>query len=317
MSQHSKITVVMAVYNAEAHLEAAVASVLSQTWRNIEIIVVDDGSTDGSWQIARRFTSAAVTVIRQPNAGGAAARNHGLRLATGDYIQFLDADDLLAPDKIERQVELLAGRPTGHVASAAWAHFVDDPREAVFAPEAFGSSVDPVSWLLAAWLGAGMMQTACWLVPHRVARQAGPWNERLSLHDDGEYFCRVLLAADGVLSCPEARVYYRRPRPSSLSRRRGRAAVTSALEVCESYEQHLLPRENTPRVRHALARNYASFLYEFHPQYPDLLHRARERVRALSCDQPPTCGGKRFQLLARLIGFDRALAIRAFLAPPW
>ena len=157
------------------------------------------------------------------------------------------------------------------------------------------------------------MQTTCWLVPRALAENAGPWDESLSLHDDGEYFCRALLASNGIRYCDEAKVYYRTGLEGSLSRRRSREAIESALAVCESYERHTLCREDSPCVRHALARNYARFIDEVHPQHPDLLDRARKRIRDLGFRRPPSCGGMRFRALAALVGFEQALAIRACL----
>jgi glycosyltransferase involved in cell wall biosynthesis len=84
---------------------------LAQTWQNTETIFVDDGSTDDSLAVARSFEKKGVEVIAQANQGAAAARNRALQEATGDYLQYLDADDRLSPDKVERQVQHLQKLP--------------------------------------------------------------------------------------------------------------------------------------------------------------------------------------------------------------
>ena len=151
-----------------------------------------------------------------------------------------------------------------------------------------------------------------WLVPRIVADRAGKWDERISLHDDGEYFCRVILNSAGIRFCPEARVYYRQV-PGSLSRCRSRTAAESYLAVCDSYRAVMGEIQDSGRSRAALAINYSRFLYETHPKYPDLLDRALDCLRELGFDEPPVVGGKRFKWMACRIGMKRALRARAWL----
>ena len=100
------VSILIPCYNAEKWLHEAIESALSQTWKDKEIIVVDDGSTDNSLKIARQYESNLVKVISQENKGAPAARKIALKYARGDYIQWLDADDMLAHDKIEKQMEM-------------------------------------------------------------------------------------------------------------------------------------------------------------------------------------------------------------------
>jgi glycosyltransferase involved in cell wall biosynthesis len=103
------ISVIIPVYNGERYLAEAIESVLAQTYRPIEVIVVDDGSTDGSARVAQQW--AEVRYHSQPHSGAAAARNYGVQLAQGDLFAFLDADDLWVQDKLERQVVTLREHP--------------------------------------------------------------------------------------------------------------------------------------------------------------------------------------------------------------
>jgi glycosyltransferase involved in cell wall biosynthesis len=105
----SRVSVVIPAFNAEAYLAEAVASILEQTAPATEIIVIDDGSTDGTGNVARSF--AAVTYVHQANAGVAAALNHGARIASGDCIAFLSADDIWYPDKLALQRRALQAAP--------------------------------------------------------------------------------------------------------------------------------------------------------------------------------------------------------------
>ena len=101
------VSILIPAYNAEEWIADTIQSAIAQTWPRKEIIVVDDGSRDRTAEVARRFASKEVAVVSTENQGAAAARNHALQLSQGDYIQWLDADDLLAPDKIERQLAAL------------------------------------------------------------------------------------------------------------------------------------------------------------------------------------------------------------------
>jgi len=101
------VSILIPAYNAEQWAAETLTSALAQTWRPLEIIVVNDGSTDGTMNVLRCFEAAGVRVICQRNQGAAAARNRAFAESRGDYVQWLDADDLLAPEKIARQMAVL------------------------------------------------------------------------------------------------------------------------------------------------------------------------------------------------------------------
>jgi glycosyltransferase involved in cell wall biosynthesis len=105
------VSVVMSVYNARAHVREAVESILRQTYDDFELVVIDDGSTDGSGELVSKFTDERIRLVRQSNCGLAAALNHGIMLARGRYIARMDADDVSDLDRLLRQVDLLNVRP--------------------------------------------------------------------------------------------------------------------------------------------------------------------------------------------------------------
>src|SRR5438128_899411 len=104
MERNPLVSILIPCYNAERWIGEAISSALAQTWSEKEIIVVDDGSTDGSLQQIRKF-DGLVRWETGPNRGGNAARNRLLELAKGEWLQYLDADDYLLPDKIAKQME--------------------------------------------------------------------------------------------------------------------------------------------------------------------------------------------------------------------
>ena len=125
------VSILIPAYNAAEYIAATLESAVAQTWPHREIIVVNDGSRDRTLEIARSFEPRGVTVVTQSNQGAAAARNAALKASRGDYIQWLDADDLLAPEKIARQIAALGtGRrsPRPVVGRVGAVHVPSGPR---------------------------------------------------------------------------------------------------------------------------------------------------------------------------------------------
>ncbi|MEQ9370299.1 MAG: glycosyltransferase family 2 protein [Coleofasciculus chthonoplastes F3-SA18-01] len=294
------VSILIPCYNAEAWLTQTLESALAQTWSPTEIILVDDGSKDRSLEIAKQFEPHGVKVIIQPNKGASAARNRAFQESQGKFIQYLDADDLLAPDKIERQIQLLENGNSDFVIAGEWARFYNSPTDATFIPEPVWSNLPPVDWLVCSWEGGGMMHPAAWLVPRRIAERAGFWHETPSPNDDGEYFCRAVLASRGVKFCPGAKSYYRSGIPGSLSGTTSRKALESAIESLELSTNHLLVKENSPRTRHACATAFQRFIYSTYPDAPDLVRMAEAKVQSLGGSDLKPSGGQCFQFLTHL-----------------
>src|SRR3989338_7627565 len=110
LNLNSKVSVIIPTYNSAKYLKEAITSVICQTYSNIEIIVIDDGSTDNMKEVVASFGDR-IHYRYQENCGAAAARNHGLKLTQGNYIAFLDADDVWKPEKIQKHVNYLYSHP--------------------------------------------------------------------------------------------------------------------------------------------------------------------------------------------------------------
>lgn len=300
------VSVLVPAYNAEAYVGAAIESVLGQTYRHVEVVVVNDGSTDGTRDVLRRYERAGVRVIDQPNAGQCAAANRAYAASRGALVKFFDADDVLGADHLERQVHVLDGRP-GHVAMAEWARFYEAPEDAVFRPLPAYRDASAAEWLTSEWMHARpMMQCALWLVPRTVLERSGLWDVRLSLINDFEFFTRVMLHGAGVVHAPGARLHYRSGVSGSLSGLRSRGAVESALLSLTLGTGHLLAVDDGPRARAACANLFQDFAYTYYPEHPDLRDRALRRVRELGGSALAPDGPPGFRALRRLIGWRLA-----------
>lgn len=120
MGEKTRVSVIIPVFNCEKYLEEAIQSVLDQTLKPYEIIVVDDGSTDSSCEIARSFKPEIIVICKE-NGGTASAINRGVKEASGDYLAFLDADDIWLPEKLYLQMEVFTQDPSTH---AVYCHAV-------------------------------------------------------------------------------------------------------------------------------------------------------------------------------------------------
>lgn len=320
MEEAPKVSVIIPCHNSALFIRETIESLLLQSWSNLEVIVVDDHSTDSSLNIVNSINDQRILVLESPRYGAAAARNVGLEQSSGFYIQYLDSDDLLSPEKIESQLlELIDAEAQGDsmaVASCPWIRFRDTPVATDVLPEPVWRDYDdPKLWLRDAWEGGGMMQTACWLLPVAVTNAAGRWNEGLSLHDDGEYFSRVLLSASSIRFCSNAIVWYRSGVESSLSRQADRSAAESAFQVCRLYEEHARHANELDLYRRGLTQNYLTFIYQFYPEQTDLVARARSRQMHLGATWPPLrVGGPTLSMLSLVIGPWQAIRVRSLFA---
>jgi glycosyltransferase involved in cell wall biosynthesis len=267
------VSILIPAYNAEEWIADSIRSAKAQTWQHKEIIVIDDGSRDQTATVAKRFASKELAVVSIENQGAAAARNHALRLSQGDYIQWLDADDLLSPNKIECQLAALQEVDRKRMlVSSSWAYFSYRTRRARFVATSLWQDLSPVEWLLRKMSENLHMQTATWLTSRELAETAGPWDTRLLSDDDGEYFCRVLLESNGTRFVPEAQVFYRVTSSNRLSRigtsDKKKDAMLLSMKL---HIQYLRSLQESERVRKACLTYMQNWLDNFYPERPDIV----------------------------------------------
>lgn len=308
------VSIIIPCYNAACWLGETLDSAFAQTWSNKEIILVDDGSTDDSLTVARRYEARGLRLLTQPNRGAAAARNSGLAAARGDFIQFLDADDLLAPDKIAAQLARAVREPVGTVFTAHWGRFIADPAQAHFhdANPLF-ADLSPRNYLMRYSSHDCMMHPGAWLLPRAIVESAGPWDERLSLNDDGEFFARIVTASARVAYCPDAVSLYRSALPSSLSAQRRREHLESAHLALQLIVDEITLLENSDEMRHAAANLAQRFAFDYYPAAPDLVRGAENLARSLGGATVVALGGPTFRALRRVVGWKLARRLQVLL----
>jgi glycosyltransferase involved in cell wall biosynthesis len=297
------VSILIPAFNAERWLGAAIQSCLTQTWPRLEIIVVDDGSRDRTLEVARSFERGMLKVVTQPNAGAPAARNAAFELAQGAFIQWLDADDLLAPWKIEAQMRAAHDVSDRRVLlSCPFGTFYHRPDKARFVRTSLWRDLTPVEYFLIRFNENVHFQTDAWLVSRELTDAAGPWTEMASPDDDGEYFCRVVARSRGVKFVREARSYYRTGVIGSLHAHRSDTALNALFLSKVKCIQHLLSLEDSPRTRQASVRLLQDWVPYFHPEYPDIVARAQQFATELGGELALPRLKLKYRVLEWLIG---------------
>jgi glycosyltransferase involved in cell wall biosynthesis len=306
-----KVSVLIPCYNAEKYVGETLESVFRQTWPEIEVVVVDDGSTDRSAGVIQSFARPNLRLIQQANRGQTAALNVCCAHATGDFVQYLDADDLIEPDKIALQMARLGEAPLC-IASSEWGRFYRSPEETLFQEEPTWQDMEPIEWLVLSRAEGrfGMMFPALWLVPMPIVRAIGPWREDLTLNNDAEYFTRAVLASRRVLFCSGARCHYRSGIRGSLSGSTSQRAIASQFEVFDLCESYIRAVEDGERVRRGFALGWQHFAHFAYPYHRAIAMQALERARSLHTVRIRPGGGLRFRALSRIIGWRAARVLQ-------
>lgn len=309
------VSILIPAYNSGPWIAETIKSVLNQTWSRKEIIVVvDGGCTDDTLAVARQFASPSVSVVTRPHQSVAAARNEAFAVAQGEYIEWLDADDLLAPDKIALQMEVaqsLASRRT--LLSAEWAFFFFRTAKAEFHPTALWTDLSPADWLMLKMGRGDHMQPATWLVRREIIEAAGRWHEELRVDEDGEYFCRLVLASDGIRFVPGAKVFYRVSGSNSTTIR-AFSRPEERWRTMQLQFAHLRSLGDTAAVRQAGIDFLQTWLIYFHPHRPDIVSQAQALAATVGGRLELPKLRRKYAWLEKIAGYERARRFQ-FLLP--
>jgi glycosyltransferase involved in cell wall biosynthesis len=307
------VSVIIPVYNSEKTITETINSVLNQTYKNIEIIIINDGSTDSSEKEILSFNDQRLIYIYQENQGSPNAKNTGLTIAKGKYIQFLDADDLLSIDKIENQVKLLDGKIDAVCVCKTYIFYdtseLENNNHQEIDSEFLLFSTNPLEFLLnlnGINGKVGMVQPNAYLTPSSIINKAGHWSPLLnrSPDDDSEFFCRVLLNSKEIIHDNSSINYYRKS-INSLSGGKSLLHAMGALKTMELKSRSILERTNSPKVKNALANGFAKVAYDYGSYHPEIIFEVSKLLFSLlGYNKIPNVGGKYFKLLSRIIGFE-------------
>ena len=308
------VSILIPAFNSEKWIADTLRSAIAQTWQRKEIIVVDDGSRDETLAIARQFAAEKVRVVTQNNQGAAAARNKAFSLSQGDYIQWLDADDLLAPDKIAAQMQVLGMCQNNRtLVSSPWERFFYRYNRMQWVPTALWSDLSPVEFLLRKMEQNLFMQTATWLVSRELTEAAGPWDTRLLGDDDGEYFCRVLLRCENIRFVPEARVYYRVTSNSLSYIGRSNRKLEAQMHSMQLHIGYLRSMEDSDRVRAACVKYMQTWLINFYPERLDIVEQMEKMATELGGQLKTPRLSWKYSWIRAIFGWGLAKRVHLFM----
>ncbi|TFF40862.1 glycosyltransferase family 2 protein [Mucilaginibacter psychrotolerans] len=310
------VSIIIPVYNAGKYLKQTIISAIDQLWPNTEILIVDDGSTDNSVEIAEQFIGPNIFVFTQENKGASAARNLGFSKSAGKYIQFLDADDILSRDKIAQQAEALEQNPDA-VAVCSTVHFKDGSDHKLYNPSAnddafIYTTTNVIGFIINLWGGndlkGSMVQPNAWLTPRNIIERAGLWNEELTLNDDGEFFARMVLNAKGIVKTDG--INYYRKFPSSkqnLSSQKTQEHLRSALKAIQLKRKYLFSHTESEPAKKAIYRMFTELSVMCYQTEPTVYVQVRRELSSLpNYGYKVVLGGRLINAIAGIFGWHFA-----------
>lgn len=307
-----RISVIIPCYNVERYVERAVSSAIAQTYPDLEVICVDDGSTDGTLALLRRMEEEQprrVSVIAQTNRGACAARNSGLQKAAGAYLQFLDADDVLLPEKLAHQLEVARRNdlPEVIIGSSRTLSIEGKVVRTVIQPP---GEHDPWLDLMAHRLN--ITSANLWL--RSAVENAGGWNESLASSQEYDLMFRILKNGGRFVHDDQVLTEIHQRSGGSISQtnidRNWVRSIALRAQVIEHLRTDAVPRDLQPFYQ--VLFDDIRTLYLHDPNKALELHK-----QLIPVDFRPglsSATGKGYLLLHNLFGFAGANKIRRMLA---
>lgn len=267
------ISVIIPAYNSEKTIRETIESVLQQTFSDFELIVIDDGSQDSTLEIISSMQDSRMKVFSYPNAGGAVSRNRGFSYSSGEFIAFLDSDDLWTPDKLESQLKALQENPQAAVAYS-WMDCIDESGK-FFRPGSHRTETGDIfaKLFLIPFVESGSNP----LIRRQAFIEVGGFDESLSASQDYDLYLR-LAAQYHFVAVPSTQVFYRLSSNSMTTNLR-RHEVTSLLVRERAFNQ--APKSLPQSLKnHSIANFYKDFTYRVLDMPPNP-QRGLEALRLL------------------------------------
>ncbi|HWL55005.1 MAG TPA: glycosyltransferase [Chthoniobacteraceae bacterium] len=306
------VSIIIPCYNAARYVGETIESALAQTHPACEVIVIDDGSTDESLSVIQRY-GGRVRWESGPNRGVCAARNRGLELATGEWIQFLDADDLISPRKIELQLAALEGKGPGVMATCPVRFF--DGRGFQGPPhwvDHWRGEIDGLEMVVEMWFYDVWLNPHCWLTPRALIRERGGWLESLTHGEDVEFFGRTAAGARRVVvvAGDEALAWYRqRDCGGNATTNDSYRSRKSSFDAWDAVQKIILAQRGDRKARQAVLR-YLQTVALVARRHPALVTEIARREKELGVWDFNFRESFKRGLLFGLLGIEKTLKLR-------
>lgn len=279
------VSIIVPAYNSKIFLQETIQSALQQSYKNIEIILIDDGSTDGTEAYFDEFRNQGVQCFKIENGGASNARNVGISKSKGEYIQFLDADDLLHHNKIEKQINEMLFKKAD-ISFTPWINFssnVTEGNKFRFHKIDYAKTRTGKELMISFGMDNWFMPVFSWLTNKKLLEKAGDWNVEISNNDDGEYFSRVLYQAEKVICIDEILAYYRVNSSNSLSKMNSINSINSALKSYQIITSLLAKDTETALLSYPKRLYYTQYLM-IRNDYPEQAKRTAKAFDDLNAE---------------------------------
>lgn len=267
------VSILIPLYNAEQYIEETITRTLNQTYPNIELIIIDDHSTDNSLEIAKKYASEKVHIYSNPKKGGNAARNYAFEKCNGEYVKFMDADDYMDDNMIACQLErLLSERePEQCVAfSPVIMRYADDRDQLQQHRDIDHDYIPGIELLIDIWRGKGWHCPHCHLMHHQLITKAGLWDETVIKNQDGEFFSRIYANARKAVSVKSVHAIWRQT-SNGVSRQTSDKAWRSFFETHRRIANLILAYNNDEEIKYQCSRYICNSLFEHYPVPEDCI----------------------------------------------
>lgn len=302
------VSICIPMYNVSDYIEETLQRILKQSYKNIEIIVVDDHSTDASYLLAKMFESDRLKVYKNGKKGGNAARNFAFEMSKGTYVKFMDADDYCSNSMVEEQLKRLIKDGTENT-------LIHSPLKMLHAD---GSFFDPprvidkdyspgIELLVAIWKREGFNIPHSHLMHRNLVVKAGGWDEKVIKNQDGEFFARVAAVADHSLSVKNVFAIWRQTK-KGVSEQTSLKANSSVIDTYRVITERLLQFNNSIEMRIICGKYIGGFVYENYPQIKNLLPEIDKLLKKIDSSLLLP-NRKILKVLSPVFGWKRALIL--------
>lgn len=305
------VSILIPVYNSEDYLEEAIKSAINQTWEEKEIIIIDDGSTDSSLELAKKYEGPQVKIFQQENKGAPSARNLAFAKSSGTYIQYLDADDYMDPDKIEKQLEVLSMSQYQKDTIVFCPHYrIKGERVTEYSNSLCFKSYQPgYEILIDFWrISFPSIPSHSYLCHRDLIKESGDWDMSLQKNQDCDFFAKILEKCDKLVYCDNTYVYYRDV-PNSISKPNTLEKVKSELAVNKSITKIILSKTQSENAIQACSLRYTEFIESNYPLNKKLIGDAIRDMKEYGLSFSTEGRGSIFTLLPKIFNWRQSIII--------
>lgn len=271
------VSIIIPTYNRVNLISETLDCVVNQTYTNWECIIIDDGSTDETHILLDKYSKKdkrfkIIIKSKDEKKGASISRNLGLKMANGEYIQFLDSDDILANNKIEEQIKILKDESKYTICTCKWGKFSKISEPLML----FENNVDyrnfdtTKEYFDLIGIYGGFFPPINFLINKELIHHSGYWNESLTINDDGEFFFRILLNTHKILFSDKTYVLYRHSLNDNLSVLNSEIKAISLLNSWKIIETLYVTKYNDSNSTYINKKKH-SIYNELNKQYPQMI----------------------------------------------